>query len=188
MPIIKKCASCNNEFEISPSRENKRKCCSKKCSNKMKLIIDNDNYRRCNICKEIKTINHFGASNRHRLGREYRCLECNRKKSKQSNRKPNIRFATAQCVARNRKLEWDLTFDDYQKFINNSCVYCGNSISQTGTGLDRQDNNKGYIITNVVACCGRCNRIKSDEFNYNEMLLIGKTIKTIEIARGDYND
>lgn len=40
--------------------------------------------------------------------------------------------------------------------------------------LDRKDNEKGYVKDNIVLCCSRCNLIKSNFFNEEEMLLIGK--------------
>lgn len=30
------------------------------------------------------------------------------------------------------------------------------------TGIDRIDNSKGYLQGNIQACCGLCNRLKSD--------------------------
>ena len=36
-------------------------------------------------------------------------------------------------------------------------------------GIDRKDNNIGYIIENCVSCCGICNRMKMD-MSYDDFL------------------
>jgi hypothetical protein len=38
-----------------------------------------------------------------------------------------------------------------KKYYNGEYLY---------NGLDRVDNTKGYIISNIVSCCGQCNRAK----------------------------
>ena len=42
--------------------------------------------------------------------------------------------------------------------------------------IDRKDNNKGYSLGNIVLACPRCNFTKSNFFNYNQMLKIGRII------------
>jgi hypothetical protein len=80
-------------------------------------------------------------------------------------------------------LEWNIDIVNFDLLIKQNCVYCDERLSETGTGLDRMNNYKGYIYNNIVPCCARCNRIKSDCFSYEEMLLIGITIKEIENNR-----
>jgi hypothetical protein len=46
--------------------------------------------------------------------------------------------------------------------------------------VDRVDNNIGYHIKNIVKCCWLCNRIKSNDFNKEEMLKIGLVINEIK--------
>lgn len=64
--------------------------------------------------------------------------------------------------------------------VKGNCHYCGieplqisKSQSNTGNyiynGIDRIDNNLGYIIENCVSCCGRCNKIK-DKMTSKEFL------------------
>lgn len=85
------------------------------------------------------------------------------------------------ALSENRKsrapndLEFDLTPAEFKILTQSDCYYCGNSPSykskgygkQRGThstylynGIDRVDNNKGYITTNCVSCCGICNVAK----------------------------
>ena len=44
------------------------------------------------------------------------------------------------------------------KIWGNPCFYCDKPLEFTG--LDRANNNLGYIPGNVVACCRLCNRMK----------------------------
>ena len=58
------------------------------------------------------------------------------------------------------------------ELIKSNCYYCDgigdskfgdynyNNEILTYTGIDRKDNNKGYIIDNCVSCCKRCNFMK----------------------------
>lgn len=62
----------------------------------------------------------------------------------------------ASAKIRNREFTLDLKY-----FIDNwnkNCYYCGDKIN--GIGIDRKDNNIGYIKENVVLCCEMCNRMK----------------------------
>jgi len=45
--------------------------------------------------------------------------------------------------------------------------------------IDRKNNDKGYELNNIVLACDICNKVKSNIFNYKEMLKIGKTIYKI---------
>ena len=49
--------------------------------------------------------------------------------------------------------------------------------------IDRIDNNKGHEINNVVPCCYECNVARGNNFSFEEMKLLGKTIKLIKLKR-----
>jgi hypothetical protein len=46
-----------------------------------------------------------------------------------------------------------------------------------GYNLDRKDSSVGYVISNLVVCCKRCNLSKADRFTYEEWVEIGKVIR-----------
>lgn len=80
-------------------------------------------------------------------------------------------YGAARRSARERKLEFKLTYEQYLKFTKiNNCHYCNEWIQWTpfnehgknnpGFKLDRQDNKKGYTTTNCVVCCTTCNWAK----------------------------
>ena len=75
--------------------------------------------------------------------------------------------------AKRRDLDWELTRDQTRELVKQPCHYCGIAPLQCAkgrwnrlngdflyNGLDRIDNNIGYIHSNIVSCCGRCNRAK----------------------------
>ena len=75
-----------------------------------------------------------------------------------------------------RNLEFSLSKDEFRHLSKMDCFYCGLPPSNEHkparprpgaekfiyTGLDRVDNAKGYLASNVVPCCKACNRAKSD--------------------------
>jgi hypothetical protein len=79
--------------------------------------------------------------------------------------------------AMERGLTFDLAIEEFQTLVAGDCYYCGQPPTQTyiphGTkkfgrpreplvynGIDRVDNNLGYIPGNVVSCCKECNFAK----------------------------
>lgn len=78
-----------------------------------------------------------------------------------------------------------LSFDIDKQWLfdnikNGQCHYCGDT---KRLGLDRIDNSKGHTKDNVVLCCYECNIARGNNFTYEEMLILGKTIKMIKSAR-----
>lgn len=83
--------------------------------------------------------------------------------------------------AKDRNYEWQLSSEDFYKLINGPCHYCGKykvntynysykyeTKSLNYNGIDRLNNDIGYIKTNCVSCCRVCNQAKNtlgeDEF------------------------
>jgi hypothetical protein len=74
--------------------------------------------------------------------------------------------------ARYRKLEFSLSKNVFRKIASQNCDYCGavptnrNSNFPSGpclvNGIDRIDNQKGYIAENCIAACKFCNWTKSN--------------------------
>lgn len=104
------------------------------------------------------------------------CLrrEVTRNRRRLSSGLSNMRamIGSYKASAKERKLEYNLTEEQFAELTQQDCYYCGakpNNIandegnygSYTYSGLDRIDNNKGYVIDNVVPCCKRCNYAKS---------------------------
>ena len=71
---------------------------------------------------------------------------------------PKGKFSAYKCKARDRRISFELSFEEFIQFWKKPCEYCGDEIKTIG--LDRIDSKIGYAISNVVPCCARCNRSK----------------------------
>lgn len=84
--------------------------------------------------------------------------------------------------AKSRNLEFNLNKEEFKKLTSSDCWYCGRPPSNktvrakypyVGTyiynGLDRINSSKEYSTDNVIPCCWKCNRAKSN-MDFNEFL------------------
>ncbi len=93
----------------------------------------------------------------------------------------NKLYAGYKNSAGKRKLLFELSREDFRKLTKQPCCYCGVNPTQVSyrkrvygsnryiyNGIDRIDNDKAYMLDNVVPCCGQCNMAKGslsvDEF------------------------
>ena len=85
----------------------------------------------------------------------------------------NRKYLAYMHSARTRDIEFSLTKDSFKRIIKEDCYYCGTPPSNVYkpkntngaliyNGIDRVENNIGYIEGNMVACCKLCNYGKSD--------------------------
>mgnify|MGYP001559377754 CR=1 FL=1 len=86
---------------------------------------------------------------------------------------PNSRYKTYRLGARNRNIDFKLTFDQFMKFWNKPCHYCGDKIKTVG--IDRVNNSIGYTEGNSIACCFNCNSAKRGQ-NAAEFIIRCHTI------------
>ena len=87
-------------------------------------------------------------------------------------RTSGAKFAHLKCHAKARGIAVSISLEE---FINTNalpCIYCGESLPETGHGLDRKDNDLSYTFQNSVPCCTRCNTMKGALITYDEMLMI----------------
>lgn len=61
-----------------------------------------------------------------------------------------------------RGLEVSLTADEYYTLHSDPCFYCGDSLPETGHGIDRKDSSVGYTRSNCRPCCTICNIAKNN--------------------------
>lgn len=80
-------------------------------------------------------------------------------------------YRSYKFEAKYRKLDFELSLDDFSNMTKQHCFYCGIPPSQVTkykqangqyiyNGVDRVDNTRGYILENCVPCCETCNRAK----------------------------
>ena len=92
--------------------------------------------------------------------REYR--EANRaelrEKDNEYYRTPAGKLRKIRARAKKKNIDFNLTIEFYETLWDQPCHYCGTTMEVTG--LDRKDNDKGYLTDNVVPCCYDCNTKK----------------------------
>ena len=100
--------------------------------------------------------------------RSSRCATCSKvfksKVSKlnrdkyQYHKQPRYRYYDYKKKALQRNLAFDITFEEFQDYWNKPCHYCNDLVD--GIGIDRVDNEIGYVSGNTVSCCTTCNFMK----------------------------
>jgi hypothetical protein len=75
-----------------------------------------------------------------------------------------------------RNLKTDITSDwVIENILSKECSYCG---TKEGIGCDRKKNHEGHTKENCIPCCFRCNTIRGNFFDVEEMKKIGEFLKT----------
>ena len=126
----------------------------------------------------------YVTSNRLAMGRAKSC-GCSTKYSSGIGNRNNL-FRNYRAGAIKRGYSFELTIDQFQLLTQNNCFYCGAVPSQkiiTKTnngvyvynGIDRINNNLGYIYSNSRTCCKACNMAKGS-LSEDEFLILIKKI------------
>jgi hypothetical protein len=139
-PGQKKCDLCVNDL-------------LKKITEEIKSL--RDSYKQCLKCQDAPK------------STEYFCGTCvthiKPVKTNNSNRKLNDVWRDFKNGAVKRELILTVNFEEFKTIVVKPCVYCGHFALDSYNGIDRFDNSKGYISTNVKPCCTRCNMMKSGQ-------------------------
>jgi hypothetical protein len=103
-------------------------------------------------------------------------------------------WRSVQKNAYSRSLLFTLSESDFEKLVIQPCYYCGFVSKTRLNGIDRMNNNKGYILSNCISCCKMCNIIKNiqhpneflDKINIiNNYVFNGISINTELITKWD---
>ncbi len=149
--------------------------------------------RVCYVCKIEKKSESFSKCNQTLDGLYSYCRDCRsllRKKDRKDNpemhrrwdRTPARRFSKLRATARQRDIPMAITRAYFEKLRLLPCYYCGGSLPEVGTGLDRIDSKKGYTQKNVRPCCTQCNTMKMD---YTEQEFLGKIATILNYTKGN---
>ena len=103
----------------------------------------------------------------------------------------NSLYTAYQYSAKERGFIFLLTKEDFKELTKRDCTYCGSAPSQEHlpstlkvpyvyNGIDRRNNEIGYVKDNVVPCCKSCNfakhKMTTDEFlNWIKRLVFFQT-------------
>ncbi len=186
--MCSRCKEIKNRGEFSKDRNGKNGL-SSQCSRchsisakkrydkirKRKIVdieINTNKNKRCSKCKKVKDLNYFYSSAISKTGRQSSCIDCMKEYDK--TRKPSFERYYGQyvCSSRKRKMKLNLTLEQFSKFWQKPCHYCGVEIKTVG--LDRINNKLGYNIDNCVPCCKKCNYMKTNLTSYDFLKHIDK--------------
>lgn len=138
----------------------------------------------CIDCKTTKILSFFYKDKTQKDGYFHYCKECQRervrKKRTRKRYKVNEYFYRYKRTDNDKNRENDLDKEFLSNAMKSICFYC-EDIERIG--LDRINNNIGHLKNNVVPCCYSCNVLRSNEFFHEEMILMGKVLKTIKENR-----
>ncbi|UOF79879.1 Zn-finger containing protein [Caudoviricetes sp.] len=81
-------------------------------------------------------------------------------KMREYGKKPKYRYRTLLRRAHDRSIHFELTLAQCEQMWSQPCYYCGGTPKLQG--IDRVDSNRGYVISNCVSCCRKCNVSKMD--------------------------
>jgi len=99
---------------------------------------------------------------------------------KLQSRKRHNTYTQAKSSALQRNLPWHISSYEYYELMDHPCYYCSNTLGLTGIRLDRLDNSEGYLMHNVVPCCGRCNMVRNSRIRPDHMVLVGRLLAKLE--------
>lgn len=90
----------------------------------------------------------------------YRCTPCFRAWTASRATRPQRRYSTLLYQAKLRGIPVRLGFTTYKRLVTSPCGYCGGPLAPFGSGLDRIDNARGYVKSNVIPACGPCHGLR----------------------------
>lgn len=70
------------------------------------------------------------------------------------------KYRTLKGSAIKRDYDVSISFDEFKEIISKPCAYCGEKDKRIG--IDRINNDIGYILENCNPCCKYCNMMKKD--------------------------
>lgn len=146
----------------------------------------------CDCGVKFKAIKSFILNNKTRT-----CKECAYRLRPQSRQRVSTLdrlyylTITRRIKKFKNKLFCNLSIDEFAEIIKNDCYYCGSKPTSKeyirnnrfakdtiiyANGIDRMNNNIGYIKENCVACCPDCNFMKGslnikDFFKHIELIM-----------------
>ncbi len=126
----------------------------------IQVVIDGK--KQCSRCREWLLLEKFHKRKILSSGYCSACSKCEapfkRERDKRYKSSSSSKFKAYKEGAKQRNLEFRLTYKDFLSFWQKPCGYCGDKIETIG--LDRINNEKGYMLGNIMSCCRKCNRMK----------------------------
>lgn len=89
--------------------------------------------------------------------------------------------------AKSRNIHFELSKEEFANITKTCCYLCGTTNEGKKIGIDRIDNNVGYILDNCKSCCKYCNYMKKD-LKLNDFLMHIKQIVSYTTENEDFKD
>ena len=140
--------------------------------------------KQCQICKSIIVGKKFICKtcySRQLMSKLYQKDKEKRKQRAKDYRRTEVgSFNVTKSNALKDNKEWDLTIDEFKKIRSiGHCFYCLGDLPKVCGGLDRIDNNKGYIVGNIILACENCNKFRGKFISVDEMVAVVKLLRTM---------
>jgi hypothetical protein len=121
------------------------------------------------FCGKVKEVR--GRSIKDNTSKNCGCrkVEIKRKRIPGHNNALRATFSLYRGKAKRQGKEFNINVHQFQELTSRNCFYCGaipknrnfrNNQEYIYNGLDRIDNEKGYTLENIEACCYHCNTLK----------------------------
>ena len=147
----------------------------------------------CKRCDRTLPITEFYHDEKSKDKNAFYCRDCCREYAinyrKNNKNNPDAIYKTFKWNAKNFGKDITITRQQFKEWYNkqsHKCAYCDiseedvvkltdsyNSLNERLT-IDCVDNYAGYIKENLVLACRRCNNMKSDLLNFEQMRYIGQ--------------
>lgn len=174
---IRYCDIARSCYTILEDHETKCKYCLKKCQIRDRKREDKKRQNK-NLCLDCGNLLNYDNIAKGKHDKELkRCIPCYEKLLKVEANRPtrernykvegfkNKHVVWNQYVkgSKKRGIDFKLNKDNFNSLIIQKCFYCDYQKEGEINGIDRIDNNKGYIEENIVPCCQVCNLAKGSQ-------------------------
>lgn len=138
------------------------KCLETKKFEEFKTLENGSVSKMCVFCIEYCATAKLKNTAQRRSKNLIRELQINntRQKKRYAKKLDRDLFFIYQYQAKERSIDFSLSYEESVILFNSLCFYCGTKTFKNG--IDRVKNSLGYESENVVSCCSKCNRMKSD--------------------------
>lgn len=122
--------------------------------------LDGYNYKCKDCCAKRRDI--YYNNNRDEILRKSReHYNINKEKIQEERRHNcNRKYSQYKSAAKIYGRIFNISLEEFISVVTTPCNYCGSY--DNPNGLDRVDNEIGYVLDNVVSCCGICNSMKNN--------------------------
>lgn len=150
---------------------------------KSQNLLENNNQevilrtKKCCRCNEEKSFDEFHKNIQRQHGIGTICKPCSTIRQSEYRATSKGRFNEYVQHAKKRKIQFFLSFEAACNLFFKECFYCG---GKNPLGIDRKNNDLGYVSENCVSCCSDCNYAKHTKSSTEFVELCMRVIKNMK--------